>query len=139
MTNISMVQHTRNERKNIMNNTETQAKLQALKSADIAAYKAGTKSNFVLSFVRDEFIKRAYMGSEDLSKETTVEVNYTIASIIVPSVAVLTMGGQYPALLKKADFAIKDGKIEIKFSINTKELSQEYKDRLNEKLSLAIA
>lgn len=117
---------------------ELQEQIKALSTADKVAFKAGTKSNFVLDFVRNELIKRAFEMDENLKKDVEIELNMTIASIITPSVALLTKEGNYPNLLSKAEFAFKNGEIVLSYKINHKGVSNEYREILNTKLNIQI-
>ena len=48
-----------NERTKILNTNQVKETVANLKSADLAAYKAGTKSNFLVDYVRNEVITNA--------------------------------------------------------------------------------
>lgn len=121
-----------------MNTKEIQNQIATLATADRTAFKAGAKSNFVIDFVRNELVKRAFMADESLKKEFNVNLNMTIASYIAPSIALLTKDGQYPSLLSKAVQTYKDGEIVLTCKVNKAGLSPEYIARLNDKLDLAI-
>lgn len=121
-----------------MNTNQFKETIANLKQADLAAYKAGTKSNFVLDHVRNEVITRAYKKSQDLSQEVTIEVGMTVMSYIAPSIALLTKDGQYPKLFKEAHCEFENGNIKFTYVINAEGLSDEYRGRLNEKLGISI-
>lgn len=121
-----------------MNTKEIQDQLADLRTADIAAFKAKAKTNLVLNFVRDELIKRAFNVDEKLEKEVTVNVSMVVASYIMPSLALLSRAGQYPALFESAHMAIADGDINFSYVIKADGLSNEYRNKLNEKLNINI-
>ena len=121
-----------------MNTKEIQNQIATLKKADLAAYNAGAKSNFVIDFVRNKLIQRAFAVDENLKKEFDVKLNMTIASYIASSIALMTKDGQYPKLLSKAVQTFKDGEITLTCKINTAGLSPEYIEKLNEKLDIKI-
>lgn len=121
-----------------MNTKQIQEQIAQLKTADIAAYKAGTKSNFVLNFVRNELIKRAFKADANLGKEVTMDISMTVASYIMPSLALLSKAGQYPELFNKAAIKLVDGEIKFTYSIKTDGLSDEYRTKLNENLGINI-
>lgn len=121
-----------------MNTKEIQNQIATLKQADLAAYKAGVKSNFVIDFVRNELIKRAFAADENLKKEFDVELNMTVASYIASAIALMTKDGQYPKLLSKAVQTYKDGDIVLTCKINAAGLSDEYRAKLNDKLDIKI-
>ena len=121
-----------------MNTTQFKETIANLKSADLAAYKAGTKSNFVIDHVRNEVITRAFKKAPDLSKPVTIEVGMTAMSYIAPSLALLSKDGQYPKLFSSANAEFKDGNITFTYKINAAGLSDEYRARLNEKLGIKL-
>ena len=121
-----------------MNTKQVQEQIANLKSADIAAYKAGTKSNFLLNFVRNELIKRAFAMDSNLAKEVTVDISMTIASYIMPSLALLSKAGQYPELFSSAVINLVDGEIKFTYTIKADGLSDEYRAKLNENLGISI-
>ena len=121
-----------------MNTKAIQEQIANLKSADIAAYKAGTKSNFVLNFVRNEFITRAAKADVNLKKAITVELSMTVASYVVASLALLSKDGQYPRLFSQSDMAFDNGVIKFTYKINGAGLSDEYRQKLNEQLGIAL-
>ena len=121
-----------------MNTKAFQEKLLGLKKADTAAYTAGTKSNFVIDFIRNEFIKKAHTINPACTEEVTVELSMTVASLIAPALALLSKDGQYPKLLSSAVQTFEDGLIKFTYKINAAALSPEYIERLNEKLNIKI-
>jgi hypothetical protein len=121
-----------------MNTKAFQEQVLALKKADNAAFTAGTKSNFVIDYVRNEFIKRAHALNSNCSEEVTVELSMTVASVIAPALALLSKDGQYPRLLTTAVQTYTDGLIKFTYTINPAALSEEYVARLNEKLNIKI-
>jgi len=121
-----------------MNNKNIQEQLLALKKADNAAFMAGTKSNFVIDFVRNEFIKKAHAINPTCKEEVTVDLSMTVASLIAPALALLTKDGLYPRLLNKAVQTYVNGDIKFTYAINPAALSEEYIARLNEKLNIKI-
>ena len=121
-----------------MNTKQVQEQIANLKSADIAAYKAGTKSNFLLNFVRNELIKRAFAMDSNLAKEVTVDISMTIASYIMPSLALLSKAGQYSELFSSAVINLVDGEIKFTYTIKADGLSDEYRAKLNENLGISI-
>ena len=121
-----------------MNTNQFKETIANLKKADLAAYAAGTKSNFVVDHVRNEFITRAYKKAADLSKPVTVEVGMTVMSYIAPSIALLTKDGQYDKLFSEANAEFKDGNIKFTYKINAAGLSNEYRARLNDKLGIQL-
>ena len=122
-----------------MNTIEIQEQIKNLKAADLAALKAGTKSNFLTGFVRETLIAKAFEMDSTLKKETSVNLNMTIASYIAPSIALMTRDGSYPKLLNKANMVFKDGDIKFTYTINAKGITPEYIEKLNEKLKIQIA
>ena len=138
ITVVTAVIAEKNERTKIMNTTQFKETIANLKSADLAAYKAGTKSNFVIDHVRNEVITRAFKKSPDLSKPVTIEVGMTAMSYIAPSLALLSKDGQYPKLFSSANAEFKDGNITFTYKINAAGLSDEYRARLNEKLGIKL-
>lgn len=123
---------------NIMNTNQFKETIANLKSADLAAYKAGTKSNFVLDHVRNEVITRAFKKAPDLSKPVDIEVGMTAMSYIAPSLALLSKDGQYPKLFSSASCTFTDGVIKFTYKINAQGLSDEYRARLNDKLGIQL-
>ena len=121
-----------------MNTNQFKETIANLKKADLAAYAAGTKSNFVVDHVRNEVITRAYKKAADLSKPVTVEVGMTVMSYIAPSIALLTKDGQYDKLFSEANAEFKDGNIKFTYKINAAGLSNEYRARLNDKLGIQL-
>lgn len=123
-----------------MNTPEAQKQVQDLKAADIAAYKAGQKSNFITNFVRNEFIRRAFEMDPELKKPVTIELNRTVASLIVASVSLLSQDGQFPSLFEGTPIMyFNNGDISITATINAAGLSAEYREKLNEKLNIQLA
>lgn len=121
-----------------MNTKETLTTIAALAQADRTAVKAGEKSNLVLNFVRNNLIKAAFEVSTDVKKKTTMELSMTIASYIIPAITLLSKEGTYPALLKTAVITIKEGTVILDYIINAAGLSPEYREKLNETLSIAL-
>ena len=122
----------------MFNTKAVQDQLQSLKTADIAALRAQQKSNFVLNYVRNELIKKAFDVDHKMNKPATVEFNMTTASICVPAITLLTKEGNYPALLKKTTMEFKDGTVALTYNINTAGISEDYRERLNASLNIAI-
>ena len=121
-----------------MNTNQFKETIANLKKADLAAYAAGTKSNFVLDHVRNEVITRAYKKAADLSQPVTVEVGMTVMSYIAPSIALLSKDGQYAKLFSEAHCEFENGNIKFTYKINADGLSDEYRTRLNDKLGIQI-
>lgn len=121
-----------------MNTNQVKETVANLKSADLAAYKAGTKSNFLVDYVRNEVITRAFKKSADLTKAVEIEIGMTVMSYIAPSLALLSKDGQYPKLFSEAKAEFKDGNIKFTYKINSEGLSDEYRKRLNEKLGIQL-
>lgn len=122
-----------------MYTTEVAEQLAQLKTADLAAFRAGVKSNHVLSFVRNELIKRAFHNDNNLQKETEILLSLSSASHIIASLGLLTKDGTYPKLLEKANIQIVDGSLKLTYLINAEGLSEDYKQRLNDKLNIQLA
>lgn len=121
-----------------MNTKQFSDQLVALKKADNAAFNAGTKSNFVIDYIRNEFIKRAFAVNPECTDKVTVELSMTAASIMAPALALLSKDGLYPKLLASANQEYKDGNISFTYQINKPALSPEYVEKLNTKLNIAI-
>ena len=121
-----------------MNTKSIQEQIANLKSADIAAYKAGTKSNFVLNFVRNELITRAAKVDPSLATPIQVEVSMTVASYIAPSLALLSKDGNYERLFETAEMKFDNGNIYFTCKINGAGLSDEYRVKLNEQLGIHL-
>lgn len=121
-----------------MNTIEIQEQIKNLKSADLAALKAGTKSNFLTAFVRETLIAKAYEMDSEMKKEASVNLNMIIASYIAPSIALMTKDGAYPKVLNKAVMTYKDGDIKFTYTVNAKGLTPDYIEKLNEKLKIKI-
>ena len=136
--NVIAVTAEKKRKDKTMNTTQFKETIANLKQADLAAYKAGTKSNFVIDHVRNEVIVRAFKKSPDLSKPVTIEVGMTVMSYIAPSLALLSKDGQYPKLFSSANAEFKDGNINFTYKINTAGLSDDYRTRLNDKLNIKI-
>jgi len=122
-----------------MNTKAIQEQIAQLKTADYSAYKAGTKSNFLLNFVRNELIKRAFKASTAMDKETTVDMSMTVLSYVAPSLALLSKSGQYPALFTNAEVKFVEGECKFVYTINAEGLSNEYRAKLNENLGINLA
>ena len=122
-----------------MNTKQFADQVLALKQADNAAFKAGTKSNFVIDYIRNEFIKRAFAINPACTESVTVEFSMTVASLVAPALALLSKDGQYPRLLANAVQSFENGAIKFTYTINPSALSAEYVERLNEKLNIKIA
>lgn len=121
-----------------MNTKQVQDKLQGLKAADLAAYKAGQKSNYIISFIRNELIKRAAKEDTELKKEIQVNFSMTCASYAIAAIALLSKEGNYPALFKEANMEFKNGEIILTYLINEQGLSDEYREKLNEQLGINL-
>lgn len=121
-----------------MNTKQFSDQLIALKQADNAAYKAGTKSNFVIDYIRNEFIKKAFAVNPACTAPVAVEFSMTSASLMAPALALLSKDGQYPRLLANAVQSYENGLIKFTYIINPSALSAEYVERLNEKLNIKI-
>ena len=113
--------------------------LKSLKTADVAAFKAGQSSNFITNYVRRELIKAAHDLSKKLNKEVTAEIDMTTASYVVPSIALLSRSGNYPALFSNCKMEFNEGNIVLTYTIASDSLSAEYKEKLNKEMNLAIA
>lgn len=121
-----------------MNTKSIQEQIANLKTADIAAYKAGTKSNFVLNFVRNELITRAAKVDATLKTPVQVELSMTVASYVMPSLALLSKDGQYERLFSVAEIILDNGDIKFTYAINGAGLSDEYRVKLNEQLGIKL-
>lgn len=121
-----------------MNTKQFADQVLALKQADNAAFKAGTKSNFVIDYIRNEFIKRAFAVNPACTAPVAVEFSMTVASLVAPALALLSKDGQYPRLLANAVQSFENGEIKFTYTINPAALSAEYVERLNEKLNIKI-
>lgn len=121
-----------------MNTKQFSDKLVALKKADNSAYQANAKSNFVIDYVRKEFIKKAHELATDCSKDVTVELSMTASAIMAPALALLSKDGLYPRLLDKAVQTYENGEIRFTYHINKDALSDIYVDRLKDSLNIAI-
>lgn len=121
-----------------MNTKHVQEQLQGLKAADLAAYRAGQKSNYIVSYLRNEFIKRAAKEDISLQKEIEVKFSMTAASYAIAAIALLSKEGNYPALFTKADMRFENGEIILTYLINEKGLSNEYREKLNEQLDINL-
>jgi hypothetical protein len=121
-----------------MNTQAIATQLKGLKNADLAAFNAGQKSNFVTSFVRNELIKRAYEIDNSLETKTSVEFSMTTASYAIASIALLSRDGMYPSLFKKAAMDIKNGNLTLVYQINTASLTDDYRIKLNEQLGINL-
>lgn len=122
-----------------MNTKAVQEQLKGLKAADLAAYNAGQKSNFITNYLRNELIKRAAMADINLEKEIEVEFNMTSASYAIASLALLSKDGMFPALFKTANIKLVDGTIKLAYTINGDSLSKEYREKLNTSLGIQLA
>ena len=78
-----------------MNTKQFSDQLIALKQADNAAYKAGTKSNFVIDYIRNEFIKKAFAVNPACTAPVAVEFSMTSASLMAPALALLSKDGTH--------------------------------------------
>ena len=121
-----------------MNTKQFSDQLVALKKADNAAFNAGTKSNFVIDYIRNEFIKRAFAVNPECTSKVAVELSMTAASIMAPALALLSKDGLYPKLLNSAVQSFDNGNIRFEYEINKAALSPEYIEKLNTKLNIAI-
>lgn len=121
-----------------MNTKQFSDKLVALKKADNAAFVANTKSNFVIDFIRNELIKKAFTVDPTVAAAVSVEFNMTAASILAPALALLSKDGQYPRLLAKAVMEFENGNIKFTYKINKAALTEDYVEKLNTRLGITL-